>query len=88
MGEDGLGSPGATLGGVELPPVSTLDLDGPIAYRRWEGDPETTFLLLHGLGASNLTWVQVGPSLAGLGTVIARPPGLRRVPDRRAEASA
>jgi pimeloyl-ACP methyl ester carboxylesterase len=56
---------------VELPPVQTLDLDGPIAYRRWGGDPESTFLLLHGLGASSLTWVQVGPSLAGLGTVIA-----------------
>jgi pimeloyl-ACP methyl ester carboxylesterase len=48
-----------------------MDLDGPLAYREWAGDAGTTFVLLHGLGASHLIWVQVAPSLAGLGTVIA-----------------
>ena len=56
---------------MELPPLQHADVDGPIAYREWEGDPGTTFLLVHGLGASHLTWVQVAPSLAGLGKVIA-----------------
>ena len=56
---------------MELPPLQTIDLDGPVAYREWDGDAGTTFVLLHGLGASHVTWVQVAPSLAGLGRVIA-----------------
>lgn len=56
---------------MELPELRTIDLDGPVAYRRWDGGSETTFLLLHGLGASHLTWIQVAGALARLGDVIA-----------------
>jgi pimeloyl-ACP methyl ester carboxylesterase len=56
---------------VKLPELRTIDLDGPVAYREWDGPPETTFVLLHGLGASHLSWVQVGDPLSGLGRVIA-----------------
>jgi pimeloyl-ACP methyl ester carboxylesterase len=56
---------------VDLPELRTVDLDGPTAYREWAGGPDATFLMLHGLGASHLVWVQVAPALAGLGRVIA-----------------
>lgn len=56
---------------VDLPPLRTIDLDGPVAYREWDGPAERTFVLVHGLGASHLVWVQVGPALSGLGRVIA-----------------
>jgi pimeloyl-ACP methyl ester carboxylesterase len=56
---------------MELPELRSVDLEGPVAYREWEGSPETTFVLLHGLGASHLSWVQVGEPLSGLGRVIA-----------------
>lgn len=67
------GAPDArsTLRIVDLPELQTIDLDGPVAYREWDGPPERTFVLVHGLGASHLSWVQVGGSLAGLGRVIA-----------------
>ncbi|MGZ8571628.1 MAG: alpha/beta fold hydrolase, partial [Actinomycetota bacterium] len=57
--------------GIELPPLSTIDLDGPVVYREWTGPPETTFVLVHGLGGMHLNWVQVAPGLAGLGRVLA-----------------
>jgi pimeloyl-ACP methyl ester carboxylesterase len=56
---------------MDLPEPRSVDLDGPVAYREWEGPPETTFVLLHGLGASHLSWVQVGEPLSGLGRVLA-----------------
>jgi pimeloyl-ACP methyl ester carboxylesterase len=56
---------------VELPEIRTVDLDGPIAYRVWEGPPDTAFVLIHGLGASHLSWVQVAEGLSGLGRVLA-----------------
>jgi pimeloyl-ACP methyl ester carboxylesterase len=56
---------------LELPERRTIDLDGPVAYRLWEGPPETTFVLVHGLGGSHLNWVQVAPGLAGHGRVLA-----------------
>jgi pimeloyl-ACP methyl ester carboxylesterase len=57
---------------MNLPELRRVDLlDGPVAYREWEGPAETTFVLLHGLGASHLSWVQVGESLSGLGRVLA-----------------
>ncbi|MEP6759390.1 MAG: alpha/beta hydrolase [Actinomycetota bacterium] len=66
---------------LELPPLETLDIDGPVAYRIWEGPSETTFVLVHGLGGSSLSWVQVAPGLAGLGRVIALDlPGFGRSP--------
>ena len=48
-----------------------IDLDGPVAYREWEGPPETTFVMVHGLGGSHLSWVQVGYGLSGQGRVVA-----------------
>jgi pimeloyl-ACP methyl ester carboxylesterase len=56
---------------VALPDLQTIDLDGPVAYREWEGPPDATFLLIHGLGASHLSWIQVAPSLSRLGHTIA-----------------
>jgi pimeloyl-ACP methyl ester carboxylesterase len=55
---------------LELPERRTVDLDGPVAYRVWEGPPETSFVLVHGLGGSHLNWVQVAPGLSGLGRVL------------------
>jgi pimeloyl-ACP methyl ester carboxylesterase len=56
---------------LELPELRTIDLDGPVRYRTWDGPPESTFVLIHGLGGSHLTWAQVAPGLAGLGRVLA-----------------
>src|SRR5881409_3202908 len=56
---------------MDLPELQTADVEGPIAYREWDGPPSTTFVLVHGLGGSHLNWVQVAPGLAGLGRVIA-----------------
>lgn len=56
---------------MELPELQMIDLDGSVAYREWDGPPELTFVLVHGLGASHLSWVQVGAALSGLGRVIA-----------------
>jgi pimeloyl-ACP methyl ester carboxylesterase len=55
----------------DLPPLRWADVDGPIAYREWEGPQQTTFVLIHGLGGAHANWVRVGPGLAGLGRVIA-----------------
>jgi pimeloyl-ACP methyl ester carboxylesterase len=66
---------------VDLPELRTIDLDGPVAYREWDGPPELTFVLVHGLGASHLVWVQVGDALAGIGRVVAFDlPGFGRSP--------
>jgi pimeloyl-ACP methyl ester carboxylesterase len=56
---------------MDLPVLRTIDLDGPVAYREWEGPPDTGFVLVHGLGASHLSWVQVAEGLSGLGRVFA-----------------
>jgi pimeloyl-ACP methyl ester carboxylesterase len=56
---------------LDLPELATLDLDGPVRYRSWDGPSETTFVLVHGLGGSHLNWLQVAPGLAGLGRVLA-----------------
>ncbi len=56
---------------IELPPLRTLDLGGPVAYREWEGPSDTTFVMVHGLGGMHLNWVQVAPGLSGLGRVLA-----------------
>ena len=55
---------------LELPDPLTVDLDGPVAYRLWDGPDERTFVLLHGLGGSGLNWLQVAPGLARLGRVL------------------
>ena len=56
---------------LDLPALCIADVDGPLAYREWDGPRDTTFVLVHGLGGSHLNWVQVAPRLAGLGRVIA-----------------
>jgi glycerol-3-phosphate dehydrogenase len=68
-----------TLG---LPQLATVDTaEGPIMHRTWEGPPGTTFVLVHGLGGSTLTWLQIAPGLAGLGRVVALDlPGFGRTP--------
>jgi pimeloyl-ACP methyl ester carboxylesterase len=66
---------------LDLPSLLFIDIDGPIAYRAWEGPPEATFVLLHGLGGSHLSWIQVASGLAGLGRVLAPDlPGFGRSP--------
>jgi pimeloyl-ACP methyl ester carboxylesterase len=56
---------------MDLPDLRTADLEGPLAYREWEGPSDTAFVLVHGLGASHLSWVQVADGLSGLGRVVA-----------------
>jgi pimeloyl-ACP methyl ester carboxylesterase len=56
---------------LDLPELATIDLDGPVRYRAWDGPGDTTFMLIHGLGGSHLNWLQVAPGLAGLGRVLA-----------------
>jgi pimeloyl-ACP methyl ester carboxylesterase len=56
---------------MELPEIKTVDLEGPIAYRGWDGPSDTAYVLVHGLGASHLSWIQVGEGLSGWGRVIA-----------------
>lgn len=66
---------------LDLPKLESADLGGPVAFRRWDGPPELTFILVHGLGASHLIWLQVAPGLAGLGRVLALDlPGFGRSP--------
>ncbi len=45
----------------------SVDLGGPVAYRTGRDPSDTAFVLVHGLGASHLSWVQVarGPLRAG-----------------------
>jgi pimeloyl-ACP methyl ester carboxylesterase len=56
---------------LDLPQLASIDLDGPVRYRMWDGPAEATFVLIHGLGGSHLNWLQVAPGLAGLGRVFA-----------------
>jgi pimeloyl-ACP methyl ester carboxylesterase len=56
---------------LDLPELRTVDVDGPVAYREWDGPPEPTFVLVHGLGGSHVNWIRVAPGLAGLGRVLA-----------------
>ena len=56
---------------LDLPPLQTVDLDGPVAYRAWAGPSETTFVMVHGLGGAHVNWVRVAPGLAGQGRVLA-----------------
>lgn len=56
---------------IDLPPMRTLDIDGPLAYQVWDGPADTTFVLVHGLGGMHLNWIQVADGLSGLGRVVA-----------------
>jgi pimeloyl-ACP methyl ester carboxylesterase len=56
---------------LNLPEGRFVDLEGPVHYVEWEGPPERTFVLIHGLGGSHLSWALVGPRLAERGRTIA-----------------
>ncbi len=66
---------------IELPEAETADLDGPVHYVEWEGPPGRTFVLVHGLGGSHLSWLSAAPGLARHGRVLALDlPGFGRTP--------
>lgn len=56
---------------IEVPPDRFVDLDGPVHFAEWEGPPGRTFVLVHGLGGSLLSWIAVAPGLARHGRVLA-----------------
>lgn len=56
---------------IEMPPSRFVDLDGAVHYVEWDGSAERTFVLVHGLGGSLLSWLAVGPGLARHGRVLA-----------------
>lgn len=65
----------------EFPSPRILDVDGPLAVYEWPGPPESTFVLVHGLGGSSINWMRVAGSLSGLGRVLAIDlPGFGRSP--------
>ena len=41
-------------GSFEPPESRTADLGGPVHYVEWDGPPERTFVLAHGLGGAHL----------------------------------
>ena len=53
-----------------LPPLRSVDIDGPIVHRVWDGPHEATFVLVHGLGGAHVNWVRIAAGLAGLGRVV------------------
>ncbi len=66
---------------LDLPPLEIVDIEGTVAYRSWAGPTGVTFVLVHGLGGSHLSWLQVAPWLAGLGRVLTPDlPGFGRSP--------
>jgi pimeloyl-ACP methyl ester carboxylesterase len=62
---------------IELPPSRFADLDGTVHYVEWDGprvggsEQRRTFVLVHGLGGSLLSWLAVAPGLARHGRVLA-----------------
>jgi pimeloyl-ACP methyl ester carboxylesterase len=56
---------------IEPPPSRFVDLDGPVHYVEWGGPAGRTFVLVHGLGGSLLSWLAVAPGLARHGRVLA-----------------
>lgn len=56
---------------IEMPPSRFADLGGPVHYVGWDGPPGRTFVLVHGLGGSLLSWLAVAPGLTRHGRVLA-----------------
>jgi len=56
---------------IVVPESRFVHLDGPVHYVAWDGPAERTFVLVHGLGGSLLSWLLVGPELAKDGKVVA-----------------
>lgn len=55
-----------------MPEPAWIDVHGPVHYREWDGPRDRpTFVLVHGLGGSLLTWSLVAPGLAAHGRVLA-----------------
>jgi pimeloyl-ACP methyl ester carboxylesterase len=54
-----------------LPEIRTVDIDGPVRYREWEGPDGPTFVCVHGLGGTHLNWMAVAPGLSRHGRVLA-----------------
>lgn len=54
-----------------MPESRWVDLDGPVHHVAWDGPATRTFVLVHGLGGSLLSWLAVGPGLAKHGRVFA-----------------
>lgn len=54
-----------------VPESRWTDIDGPVHYALWDGPQERTFVLVHGLGGSLLSWLAVAPGLARFGRVFA-----------------
>lgn len=54
----------------DLPEGRFIDLGGPVYYVEWDGPPDHTFVLVHGLGGSHLNWALVGEGLSRLGRVL------------------
>lgn len=66
---------------IEEPQSRFADLDGPVHFVEWEGPPGRTFVLVHGLGGSLLSWLAVAPGLAHQGRVLALDlPGFGQTP--------
>jgi pimeloyl-ACP methyl ester carboxylesterase len=66
---------------IEVPQSRFADLDGPVHFTEWTGPPGRTFVLVHGLGGSLLSWLAVAPRLATHGRVLALDlPGFGRTP--------
>ncbi len=78
-----------TWADVATVPSRTVEVDGPVHYVDFGGDPDgPAIVCVHGLGGSHRNWLAVAPALAGLGRVLApdlvghgRTPAAGRVPD-------
>jgi pimeloyl-ACP methyl ester carboxylesterase len=56
---------------IEVPESRWTDIDGPVHFAEWNGPKERTFVLVHGLGGSLISWLAVAPGLARHGRVFA-----------------
>ena len=68
--------------GIELPEPRTVDLDGPVRYREWDGPRDTTFVLFDSAARNRrgLAWT-VTATLGDGSTVSSLP--IRLVPPAR-----
>jgi pimeloyl-ACP methyl ester carboxylesterase len=56
---------------IQVPTSRWADIDGPVHYVEWDGPSDRTFVLVHGLGGSLLSWLSIGSHLADRGRVLA-----------------
>ena len=56
---------------VRVPESRWLDLGGPVHHVAWDGPAGRTFVLVHGLGGSVISWLAVAEGLAEHGRVFA-----------------